>query len=204
MKKKFFSSLFILFFVSMLFAQRSYATQELPVPEPSAIYEDNLEPSIFIEKGYPSFLVEQVMDNFNKVPLKIRKKYIEDGWSINFGIRIYHKINYTVSVKAYTDILNKQIWIDNRDICVESILHEMGHFVEHSLGNPEFTNSFHSIYISEVSNFRNFHPTNAHNTSCEIEYFAEAFLVYIQSPDLLQEYCPNTYTFIYNCVLLFE
>ena len=184
--------------------QRCFATQDIPISESSSIDKEIIMPPVFVENGYPSSLKDIILENFNKTPLQIRKLFVEEGWSIHLGIRINRKLNYSSLIKGYTDLTYKRIWIDNRDVCVGTIFHEIGHFVEFNSGNPENSDLFHNIYVNEVNVFRSIYNTNIHNTSSEVEYFAEAFQVYLQNPELLQSYCPNTFNFIQNCVSNFE
>ena len=77
-----------------------------------------------------------------------------------------------------------------------AVLHEMGHFIDYYCGFLSKTDGFQSIWGSELEAFKAFHYTADANTSTVNEYFAESFQVFIESPDELQENCPQSYNYI--------
>ena len=137
----------------------------------------------------------------HKVPQYILDDFISKGWKINI---INEDINYNgLNASGITTYADKTIDIKNNEGLIKrSIVHEIGHFFDCSLGfiseSDEFLND---IYPSEKDNFKYTYTTKSkHEISDVYEYFASTFDEYITNPDNLEQCCPRTYEFLKNIV----
>lgn len=141
------------------------------------------------------------MDMLNKIPQYILDDFQKKGWIINI---INEDIDYNgISASGITTYAVKTIDIKNNEGLVRSsIVHEMGHFFDCSLGFISESDGFiNDIYPSEKDNFKYTYTTKSkHEISDVYEYFASTFDEYITNPDNLEQCCPRTYEFLKNIV----
>ena len=175
-------------------------------------YLSSEEPSQ-TNSGYSGFILSDGVDdkwlsklesNYNKVPQNVRDKFESDGWSIictsqKLGIMFYS--DSSLSVQAVTDQLNRKIWVEGRDAAMSSVIHEIGHYIDISSSSSWLSSEqeFFDIFEEEVESFRSVVNTHANNTKTTFEYFAEAYEVSIEHPDLILKYCPKTYEYVMRC-----
>lgn len=177
-------------------------SEEIKEVEPIIPDEDEVSlsienPAIVVESGISKKMYDGVLANYMKAPLKLRELFESSGWKIIISnTSLKQRFGYEFSILALTLLQEKEIYIDNRENAKNSILHELGHFVDYSLGFVSSSDEFVSIYEEEVNNFVSFWKTHKNNTSTPIEYFAEAYQVLIVQPDRLIENCPKTVGFL--------
>ena len=135
------------------------------------------------------------------IPENVRQ-YLEDqGWTFICSAQSFGKrYGYTGSILALTVYKDKVIYIDNRKKAESAIVHEVGHAIDYSYGFTSNSQAFNDIFAVEHNNVSSFWITHHSNTDTAVEYFAEAFQIYVQQPENLQTYCPQTYEYIQNIV----
>lgn len=135
------------------------------------------------------------------IPENVRQ-YLEDrGWTFICSAQSFGKrYGYTGSILALTVYKDKVIYIDNRKKAESAIVHEVGHAIDYSYGFISNSQAFNDIFAVEHNNVSSFWKTHHSNTDTAVEYFAEAFQIYVQQPENLQTYCPQTYEYIQNIV----
>lgn len=174
-------------------------------PEPTEVEETST-------KTYPSFVeiigvsedyVDKVLSNYYCIPEIVRNKFENFGGVLsitneNLGEKFFNDSSkHIVAVTDYKGTSKEcSINIGTKD--ATAVLHEMGHFVDYVCGYLSETEKYKANWGSEVEAFKSFHYTADENTSTANEYFAESFQVYIESPNELQEKCPQSYDYIVN------
>lgn len=174
-------------------------------PEPTKVEETST-------KTYPSFIevigvsedyVDKVLSNYYRIPEIVRNKFENFGGVLsitneNLGEKFFNDSSkHIVAVTSYKGSSKEcSINIGTKD--ATAVLHEMGHFIDYVCGCLSETEEYKVIWGSEVEAFKSFHYTADENTSTANEYFAESFQVYIESPNELQEKCPQSYDYIVN------
>lgn len=135
------------------------------------------------------------------IPENVRQ-YLEDqSWTFICSAQSFGKrYGYTGSILALTVYKDKVIYIDNRKKAESAIVHEVGHAIDYSYGFTSNSQTFNDIFVIEHNNVSSFWKTHHNNTDTAVEYFAEAFQIYVQQPENLQTYCPQTYEYIQNIV----
>ena len=144
-----------------------------------------------------SFYKKSINNNYLKIPENIRNNLETNSWRIvvttnNFG----KNYGYSGNILALTVYGEKTIYISVKDS--SSIIHEVGHFLDYSLGRVSSFPEFVDIFTEESGNLTLFHKTHKDNYSTALEYFAESFQEYILHPNDLQNFCPKTYEYIDN------
>lgn len=134
------------------------------------------------------------------LPATLRSHYENNGGAITVAAtNLAPRWGYSGTVKGVFHHETFEIWIDYRNVAKASVLHEMGHYMEQTLGFVAESSDFQSIYACEVNTFRFIWSCSTANTASAHEYFAEAFRVCIERPSLMQQNCPQTYTFLMDC-----
>lgn len=136
--------------------------------------------------------------NYLKIPENVRNSFQNNGWSIicttdKLGEKFFSP---NISIQAVTDSATKTIWVEAREAAMTSILHEIGHYIDWQCGWVSMTKTFGDIWRDEVDTFKSIITTNDNNTSSPSEYFAEAYQISLEYPDLLSQYCPQTYEYV--------
>lgn len=121
--------------------------------------------------------INKLNTQLNRLPSNIRNRFVEAGWHIyvtneDLNQKYYGgKYNF---VEGVTDYNNKVIYIANTDKSIrESVIHEMGHFIDSYRDYDSLSESFELIYNEEVELFK----SGITNSSCvrnEMEFFAES------------------------------
>ncbi|MBO5565251.1 MAG: hypothetical protein J5935_06520 [Lachnospiraceae bacterium] len=163
-------------------------------------------PSHFIvAEGTENYVINETVETYEKVPAGIREELENDGWVIRLGPDVAIE-NYSLTEKDLPDGIviygnasfsDRVITLRNSsDYAIESIAHEVGHYVDISLGAKNIgvkysdTDEFRDLYNKETSAF----PADA-IVSDAGEYFAEAFDEYCVRPSSLRKHCPETYVY---------
>lgn len=161
---------------------------------------------------YPSFVevngvsedyVDKVLSNYYHIPEIVRNKFEDFGGVLsitneNLGEKFFN--NSSKHIVAVTDYkgTSKECSINIGTKDATAVLHEMGHFIDYVCGYLSSTEKYMLIWGSEVEAFKSFYYTADNNINTASEYFAESFQVYIESPNELQEKCPQSYNYIVN------
>ena len=141
------------------------------------------------------------------LPQDLLNKFYADGWGIVITQEslsdMYYKGVYN-NVMAVTDGNIKVIWLSAKEEAIRnSVIHEMGHYLEFTYGFPNNTEEFTAIYKAERKKFKVPGGSAAQARSSSLEYFAEAFQEYFLHPDSLLENTPLTYQYMANYVTNF-
>ncbi|MBQ7943436.1 MAG: hypothetical protein IJ326_05165 [Lachnospiraceae bacterium] len=141
------------------------------------------------------------------LPQNIIEQFYADGWGIVITQEslsdMYYKGIYN-NVMAVTDGYIKVIWISASEKSIRnSVIHEMGHYIQFTYDFPNKTEEFEAIYEAERKKFVVVGGSAAQARSSSLEYFAEAFQEYFLHPDSLLENTPLTYQYIANYVANF-
>lgn len=174
--------------------------EEIPVIDSGVTIEVNILQNTAIQNigGVSDELMQKFSKAYMMVPENVREHFTNDGWTIyatteDIGQKYYgHKMN----ILALTVTGEKAIYIDNRKKAANSLIHEMGHYIDYSNDFISSSEEFAEIYNEEVSTFRSIHSTHANNTATAVEYFAEFYMVAILDPEKVKDKCPRTYEFV--------
>lgn len=161
-------------------------------------------------KTYPSFVevivvsddyVDKVLSNYYRIPENVRARFEDFNGVLsitneNLGEKFYSNSDMKIVAVTNYQGTKKECSINISEKDSTAVLHEMGHFVDYYCGFLSKTDDFQSIWGSELEAFKAFHYTADANISTANEYFAESFQVFIESPNELQENCPQSYAYI--------
>lgn len=147
--------------------------------------------------------VDNVMQSYQAIPEKIRNAFEDGGYKIKItewditeeAYAPYGGYHGTARIQAVFDYEKKILFIN--DEYPNTVIHEMGHFV----------NDFLSMYSSRLEN-KKILCSEAKKISCyaetnDKEFFAESFRLYIAEPQLLKNISPSTYNMIDTAIQLF-
>lgn len=150
----------------------------------------------------PDSRVAQVQAYYNHVPIAIRKNFEQNGGTVTVASHLSAVCGYPYSIRGiiYYYYPGAKIMIDNRQVAEPEIVHEMGHYLDMICGTPSSRADFAAIHSAELGSFRQHWSTHPNNTATPIEYFAEAFKACIERPDMMMQYCPQSYGYIMTLV----
>lgn len=138
----------------------------------------------------PKWIVENHYESGGKVFLK----------SDEFPNSDYTELGDNERVLGTFNINTKNITIlKDCDVMETTLFHEFGHYVDNLYSITE-TEDFKEIFVNERESYESKVDGNDYHISCEKEYFAGAFSLYIADEKKLKKYCPNTYELINNFV----
>lgn len=201
MKKKYLFLAALTFFVfsvcySAVLSNSSFATTYIAKADVVVSYGDTIKCQT--NGDVDEQIVEMVEAELNKIPSKIREKFVQSGWHIyvtdeSLAKAYYNGIHKTVYGVTFYE--KKLILIDNSlEAASTATIHEVGHWFDNYFGNISNTKEFNAIYNKENEKF-----LNTFSRGCKMdigEYFAESFYRYIVSPDAMKKVAPETYLFI--------
>ena len=150
--------------------------------------------------------------NYCKIPENVRTKYQSEGGRIIVSDKnLGNHFGYGFSIKGiwicdfYDDGSKKHtIWIEDRQNAMDTVIHEMGHYVDFESGLVSNSEEFIVIHNDEVNLFSKTFNTHKNNYSTSEEYFAESFQNCYLYPTRMKETCPKTYEYIINLVENFK
>ena len=154
------------------------------------------EPMLIVEGNLYENAVPLLLQAYGMIPEKIRTAFERDGFRIKMtewdvaqeAYEPYGGYRGIGRIKAVTDYERKMIYIN--DEWPNAIIHEMGHYVNDSLG----------MYSSRPENLELFRreagKISLYAQSNDREYFAEAFRLYITEPMLLWMISPKSFEMI--------
>jgi len=152
---------------------------------------------VFNYDGVAETYVETATSYYLLVPENIRHHFENSGWGIFITKEdLGNRFGYNSSVRGITCYSLSQIWIEDRDSAMTSVVHEMGHYLDYQLGWVSISPEFVEIWQQESGNFYLVENTHRNNTSTAMEYFAESFKAFVLKPELLQVHCPRTYGYL--------
>ena len=97
-------------------------------------------------------------------------------------------------IKAVTDYERKMIYVN--DEWPNAVIHEMGHFLNNSLGMYSSRPENRELFYREAGKISLYAKSN------DREYFAEAFRLYVTEPQLLRMISPESYALVERAVNL--
>lgn len=138
----------------------------------------------------PEWIVTQHYENGGNIFLKSEEFPNEDNGELGDNERVLGTYNYkTQNITVLKDC----------DVMETTLFHEFGHYVDNLYSITE-TEEFKEIFVNERESYESKVDGNDYHISCEKEYFAGAFSLYIAGEKKLKKYCPNTYELISNVV----
>lgn len=153
------------------------------------------------EDGVSYNMIAGVEKYYTRIPENVRNYFQNSGWHITVSASsLGPRYGYPYSILALTVYDEHQIWIDDRNSAKDSVVHEIGHFIDYTSGWTSDTLEFSDIYAVEKDAFCMYHGTHQNNTNTALEYFAESFQQCIYNPVGMQTACPQTYTYIMTIV----
>jgi len=165
-------------------------------------YED-IQINLLIEEGISDNVLSNVEVAFKKVPSKLIKMFQDDNWTI----QIVSKIKDEENISGLTDYKEKSIYIlgDNLGQEVETLIHEMGHYLDYKLGFISEKEEFNLLYNKYSNDYIEYQYKNFSNIDLEEmnylktnnkEFFASTFKDYIVAPIYIEETAPGIHKFI--------
>lgn len=144
--------------------------------------------------------IKMVEEALELVPQVMTDSFVENEWHLYVTKENLQRVyKYAKSVMAITDHTNNLLkFEDRKEISKETVLHEMGHYLEAAICNltgvnPSTTEEFMQIYIEEVSTFKNNTEDPGYIITNSREFFAEMFCYYIVDPS---KCTPKAYHYI--------
>lgn len=145
---------------------------------------------------------ETLLQAYHRIPQKIRTAFESRGFLIKMTEQDvaeeayapyggYHGIG---RIKAVTDYERKMIYVN--DEWPNAVIHEMGHFLNNSLGMYSSRPENRELFYREAGKISLYAKSN------DREYFAEAFRLYVTEPQLLRMISPGSYTLVEKAVNL--
>lgn len=148
-----------------------------------------------------SYAVLQEM--LSKVPANVINRFYADHWgfsltSDNLSNRFFG--GAYAYVRAVTEKEKKTIWMAQNDDAIRlSAVHELGHYVDLTLGWPHESDEFIAIFREDKYVFDNL----AQSSTSPVEYFAEAFQQTILHPEFVEQNAPMTYAYMTSLIRSF-
>ena len=82
----------------------------------------------------------------------------------------------------------------------QTLLHEVGHFVDFLRNYESCDAQFKKIYKAEKKKAKSFFNTPSHTLASPKEFFAESFNQYYSNPEKLKTKCPKTYAYMEKAI----
>lgn len=139
---------------------------------------------------------EQLMRAYRLIPENIRTAFEKNGFRIKMtewdvaeeAYSPYGGYHGFGRVKAVMDYERKIIYVN--DEWPNAILHEMGHYVNDSLGMYSSRPENREIFQKEAAKISSYAQSN------DREYFAEVFRLYVTEPALLEMISPESFILV--------
>ncbi len=147
---------------------------------------------------------ELLMESYLSIPEVIRLRFETEGFRIRMtewditeeAYAPYGGYHGTGKVRAVFDYERKMLYVN--DEWPGTVVHEMGHYVNDTLGLYSSQPENRKRYESEAAKISSYAEEN------EREYFAEVFRLYITEPRLLELISPASYLMAADAVACFE
>ena len=139
------------------------------------------------------------------IPYPVKYDFQQNGWQVEIISAEHMQDNYSdgSGVVAGVTLYNEKAILlsDRSDHNAQALAHEMGHYFDYSckerlncgLGMPSQSEEFKKIFNEEALCTEGFED---YSISTQSEYFAEAFKVYCERPDLIINAHPKTYRYM--------
>ena len=162
------------------------------------------EPVLIVEGNLYEDAVPLLLQAYDMIPEKIRTAFERDGFRIKMtewdvaqeAYAPYGGYRGIGRVKAVTDYERKMIYVN--DEWPNAIIHEMGHYVNDSLGMYSSRPENQELFRREAGKISLYAQSN------DREYFAEAFRLYITEPVLLRLISGQSYTLMAEAFMMFK
>ena len=162
--------------------------EKVEIPEYPACFE--------VQDGYDLEVSKEIVNYYYMIPENVRNHFENSDWKIVlYSGSLEDKYGFTVSIRACTDVDEHTIYLNNKEDAKNSIIHEMGHYIEYVNDWPDDLPECAEVQNAEVEIFRDETGANNANTQTTCEYFAEAYYQFILDPSL-KDKCPTTYEFV--------
>ena len=147
---------------------------------------------------------ELLMESYMSIPENIRFRFEAEGFRIRMtewditdeAYAPYGGYHGTGKVRAVFDFERKMLYVN--DEWPGAVVHEMGHYVNDTLGLFSSRSENSKLYETEAAKISNYAKEN------DREYFAEVFRFYVTEPQLLRLISPSSYQVAENVMLCFE
>ena len=162
-----------------------------------------------LPSGSPGSLPQCVEEQYMKVPWAIRDTFEQMGWTVSV---VEHNwlsfLNTEGTQEGYdttgvTHLGAEAIYLsDKGNYACDDINHEMGHFFDVIIlrdlygVNASADPAFIGIYFEECD----YSDMDPYFRRDSLEYFAESFKDYVETPRKLRDLCPRTYRYIDEAV----
>ena len=109
-----------------------------------------------------------------------------------------NRFGYSSSIAGLTDFSNKIIYLDNRSSAIKSsLMHEIGHAIDTTYGQPSQSAEFINLYNLERGSFYEVDNVgDNHGTSSNLEYFAAIVNNIIKTGNTYYHTAPQSYDFV--------
>lgn len=146
---------------------------------------------------------DTLMQAYMAVPEKVRNAFESNGFHIKMtewdvqqeAYAPYGGYHGYGQIQAVLDYEKKMLFVN--DEYPNSVIHEMGHFVNNYLHLYSSRPENRKMYCSEASKISSYAETN------DKEFFAEAFRLYITNSQILKLISPDTYNMVDASIALF-
>ncbi len=193
------SALFIILAVCMS-EQLSQPTVSAELCENTGWKYRNVEVPMFFtltEGEVGEYLPNSLYYMYEKLPTKITDTFFENGWQVILTTKnieeTYWDGEYIGKIAGITVYGDKRIYIQAKQSSIESVtIHEFGHYLDYISNRVSKTPEFMACYEEEQDTeaLSDYAKTNS------MEFFAEAFELYILDEELARKEIPNTVVII--------
>ena len=144
------------------------------------------------------------MESYMSIPESIRFRFEAEGFRIRMTEWDITKEAYTPyggyhgagKVRAAFDFERKMLYVN--DEWPGAVIHEMGHYVNDTLGMFSNRGENRMLYETEAGKISSYAEKN------EREYFAEVFRLYVTEPQLLRLISPTSYQMAQSAIFCVE
>lgn len=167
-----------------VYTKNPYQTEDLP---------------FLIDGTVSTEAVEATKMAYQMVPANLRERFEQEGWTMILSGNDIDKLygdNKEMSSTGITSYDNQIIYIkaEKVDAIPITVLHEIGHFLDHITDSSSRDNEFKQIWQIEKDTVAHLSLQSAKNHPWE--YFAELFALSIQYPSDTQSSAPSSYLYI--------
>lgn len=170
-------------------------------PVESTLLQVDCSADGFISYSCNENLTDTLLSYVNKVPNGVLNAIKNVGYHMELVKDPGAEFGYS-NICGITHTNTKRILIEAKESKFRrSVVHEIGHALDDYLGFVSTSNEFQEIYETEKNDFKVTGFTSyGHHKSNAMEYFAEAFQMYVYDAGTLQSSAPKTYEFIKSCI----